>query len=254
MNPIDNEKFGRFLLQLRKNKNLTQKELADKLFVSDKTVSKWERGLSFPNVSLLIPLADLLGVTVTELLKGEQLHNENLDITEVEKLVTCSVDMSVKEQFSQQKRNQKWTAAFLVCALIAVAEILLLTLSGFPIPDEGENLLLVEGLMFLFSGWFCLFAKETLPSYYDENKIHFVSDGIFRLNITGLHFNNHNWPHIVNTGRIWTLAVEVLYPAFLLILYCILGSESCRDLRNILTLPITLGMFVPIYIVGKKYE
>ncbi len=53
-------------------KNLTQKDLAEKLYVSDKTVSKWERGLSMPNVVLLIPIADILDVTVTELLRGEK--------------------------------------------------------------------------------------------------------------------------------------------------------------------------------------
>lgn len=53
MQQIDNEKFGKFITELRKEKNLTQKELADQLFVSDKTVSKWERGASFPNKRIL---------------------------------------------------------------------------------------------------------------------------------------------------------------------------------------------------------
>ncbi len=68
MYQVDNEKFGKFLSEMRKEKNMTQKELAEKLFVSDKTVSKWECGNSMPNVVLLIPIADTLGVTVTELL------------------------------------------------------------------------------------------------------------------------------------------------------------------------------------------
>ena len=55
MYQISNEKFGLFVTELRKEKNLTQKDLAEKLYVSDKTVSKWERGLSMPNVVLLIP-------------------------------------------------------------------------------------------------------------------------------------------------------------------------------------------------------
>lgn len=72
MYQISNEKFGLFVTELRKEKNLTQKDLAEKLYVSDKTVSKWERGLSMPNVVLLIPIADILDVTVTELLRGEK--------------------------------------------------------------------------------------------------------------------------------------------------------------------------------------
>ena len=67
---IDKERFGAFLAQLRKEKGMTQKELAERLFVSDKAVSKWERALSLPDVALLIPLADCLGVSVAELLRG----------------------------------------------------------------------------------------------------------------------------------------------------------------------------------------
>ena len=52
---IDNGKFGAFLVQLRQEKGLTQKELAEKLYVSDKAVSKWERGLSLPDIALLQP-------------------------------------------------------------------------------------------------------------------------------------------------------------------------------------------------------
>ncbi len=80
MYQISNEKFGLFVTELRKEKNLTQKDLAEKLYVSDKTVSKWERGLSMPNVVLLIPIADILDVTVTELLRGEKIDTQkNID-------------------------------------------------------------------------------------------------------------------------------------------------------------------------------
>lgn len=88
MYQINNEKFGQFLAEIRKEKQMTQKELAEKLFVSDKTVSKWERGNSMPNVTLLIPIADVLGITVTELLKGEKLREEKtLNSDEVENLL-----------------------------------------------------------------------------------------------------------------------------------------------------------------------
>ena len=73
---IDNEKFGAFLIQLRKENGMTQKELAERLYVSDKAVSKWERGLSLPDIALLQPLAGELGVTVTELLSGQRLPRD----------------------------------------------------------------------------------------------------------------------------------------------------------------------------------
>ena len=83
---IDREAFGAFLVRLRKEKELTQKELAEQLYVSDKAVSKWERGLSLPDISLLTPLAECLGVTVTELLRGERLGPEPLPVEQVEGL------------------------------------------------------------------------------------------------------------------------------------------------------------------------
>ena len=68
MYQLNKEAFGKFVAGLRREKGLTQRQLADQLFVSDKAVSKWERGLSIPDPALLLPLANLLGVTVTELL------------------------------------------------------------------------------------------------------------------------------------------------------------------------------------------
>ena len=71
---IDRAAFGAFVTAQRKEKGCTQKELADRLFVSDKAVSKWERGLSFPDISLLVPLSQALDVTVMELLQEGNLR------------------------------------------------------------------------------------------------------------------------------------------------------------------------------------
>ena len=76
MYEIDKEAFGKFLAQQRKAKGYTQKALAEKLFVSDKAVSKWERSLSMPDISLLIPLSEILEVSVTELLEGRLFPEE----------------------------------------------------------------------------------------------------------------------------------------------------------------------------------
>ena len=64
---MDTLKIGRYIQRLRKAAGLTQKELAEKLHVTDKAVSKWERGLSYPDVTLLEPLADAFGLSLTEL-------------------------------------------------------------------------------------------------------------------------------------------------------------------------------------------
>lgn len=69
---MDSKKTGVLISTLRKGKGMTQKELADRLHVSDRTVSKWERGAGFPDVSLMMKLADTLGISVNELLQGER--------------------------------------------------------------------------------------------------------------------------------------------------------------------------------------
>lgn len=249
---IDNKKFGEFVAQLRKEKNLTQKELAERLFISDKTVSKWERGLSIPDVSLLIPIADVLGVTVTELLYGERLGRErSLGIEEVEGLVTCSMDMSKQERSVQKKRRLRWVLLYIAAVSVVALETVLLMLNGFM---ELEGLYLVEGLMLVFGGWFCLFAKETLPTYYDENKVHYISDGFFRMDMPGMHFNNSNWPHILKAGRIWTLMVAVLWPLLDGGVRIFLGEEVWQVAQWIAVMIVSFSIFIPVYVMGKKYE
>lgn len=170
MYQISNEKFGLFVTELRKEKNLTQKDLAEKLYVSDKTVSKWERGLSMPNVVLLIPIADILDVTVTELLRGEKIDTQkNIDKKEIEELVVGSLDMAVRDSIHQHRKN--WILAYLLCFFISITEIIMLVVSGSSLAEMKRDILLVTGGMLLFGAWFCFFAKDILPTYYDANKI-----------------------------------------------------------------------------------
>lgn len=69
---MDNIRFGAFVAQLRKEQGLTQKELADRLNVTDKAVSKWETGKGFPDVKLLEPLAQALGISLVELIREKK--------------------------------------------------------------------------------------------------------------------------------------------------------------------------------------
>lgn len=72
---MDKYVTGAVIRKLRENKNMTQEELAEKVFVSSKAVSKWETGQGFPDISLIEPLAQALGISVIELLSGER-HQE----------------------------------------------------------------------------------------------------------------------------------------------------------------------------------
>lgn len=76
---MDNQKMGQFILELRKEKGMTQRELAGKLHVTDKAVSKWERGISCPDITLLPELAETLGVTTGELLNGEKNKSDTVN-------------------------------------------------------------------------------------------------------------------------------------------------------------------------------
>ncbi len=76
-NTMDKYVTGAVIRELREKKKLTQEELAEKIYVSGKAVSKWETGQGFPDISLLEPLAEALGISVIELLSGEDISNRN---------------------------------------------------------------------------------------------------------------------------------------------------------------------------------
>ena len=252
MYQINNEKFGQFLTEMRKEKQMTQKDLAEKLFVSDKTISKWERGNSMPNVTLLIPIADVLGITVTELLKGEKSREEKtLNSDEVEDLVVNSPDLSLRNTIRQQKKN--WVFAFLISIGIVIIEALLLTISGISIKHMGDCLY-ISLLMLLFASWLCMFAKELLPTYYDTNKVNFVSQGIFRIHIAGLSFNNANWGYVLMIFRVFTLGTAILYPIIFYISFLIGGISLWDAIKHPTIIILLIGLLVTTYIVGKKYE
>ena len=107
---MDNIRVGRFIAEKRKEKNLTQKTLAEKIGVTDKAVSKWERGLSCPDVSLLIPLSEELGVSITEILNGASI--DKMEIRLSDDIVVSSVKQYEKHL------NRKAKKIFIIIALI----------------------------------------------------------------------------------------------------------------------------------------
>ena len=179
MYEINKEAFGKFLAQQRKAKGYTQKALAEKLFVSDKAVSKWERSLSMPDISLLIPLADILDVSVTELLEGKHINTEEkIDSQQVENLVKRALSFSEETPEKAKERKKKYGFLFGGCSLFVILELLAgyWYVEGAAIKSYFPDLLLFEGLCFLFGIYAWFFAKERLPAYYDENKISTYSD------------------------------------------------------------------------------
>lgn len=91
---MDNTRFGHFVAQLRKEHALTQKELADRLHVTDKAVSKWETGKGFPDLKLLEPLAQILDVSLVELLQGERTPSPTLTKEEAGQAAVQAMEQS----------------------------------------------------------------------------------------------------------------------------------------------------------------
>lgn len=108
---MENNKIGKFIADARKNKCLTQKELGDKLFVSDKAVSKWERGLSLPDISLLKSLSEILDVTIDDILSGE--FNSGVKIDNLEE--------KIKEiQININKHNKRKYGKIIILLLLII--------------------------------------------------------------------------------------------------------------------------------------
>ncbi len=115
-------KIGKFIADERKRKGYTQKQLSEKLGISDKTISKWERGNGFPEVSLLLPLCNELEITVNELLSGERVSEEDYRKKAEENMVNL-----VREA---QESKKKIILSAVVAGLTIIAAITLFLVSG----------------------------------------------------------------------------------------------------------------------------
>ena len=252
---IDKTKFGAFVAELRKEKGLMQKDLAEKLYVSDKAVSKWERGLSIPDVAILVPLADILGVTVTELLECRRLpKDEPMDSQQTEKIVKKVIGLSEEEQRKYRPDRFKRGLQLLLCAAAGCMEIWLLTMLGFTLEELSSSLFTMMALMAGFGLYFCVFTKEKLPWYYDENRISSFADGFLRMNIPGVYFNNRNWPHIVRAGQLCAMIGLVAAPVVFYIMNRFLPEVWDAASVYIILILVLGGLFIPMMVVARKYE
>lgn len=105
---LENIQFGRFVAQLRKEQNLTQKELAERLHVTDKAVSKWETGKGFPDLKLLEPLAQVLNVSLVELLQGERTPSPTLTKEEAGQAAVQAMEQSQKNTARRYLKLFRW--------------------------------------------------------------------------------------------------------------------------------------------------
>lgn len=116
--------MGSLIQQLRREQGLTQKELAAQLNITDKAVSKWERGLSSPDIALLLPLSEILGISVSELLRGERLAVPPQQETEA--MVTDALRYSQEQKQGKLARLRKGALLLVSAAALLAAGICLL--------------------------------------------------------------------------------------------------------------------------------
>ncbi len=112
---MDYKKIGLFILAERKAKNLTQEQLSEKLCVSPKTVSKWENGNGLPDTELLLPICDIFGITLNELLSGERLREETSKEQADNNLISVLRENEMK--IKKYSKIMNWVIAITVALL-----------------------------------------------------------------------------------------------------------------------------------------
>ena len=115
---MDLVKIGKYIAGKRKDLGMTQKQLAEKLGMSDKSVSKWERGVCLPDVSVYSELCQILGISINEFLAGEDIVRENIDKKSEENIIGLATDSKQK-----QKRLKYIIGILLVTAAIVVLTV-----------------------------------------------------------------------------------------------------------------------------------
>lgn len=127
---MDREMLGRFIAQRRKERNMTQRELAEKLHVTDKAVSKWERGAGCPDISLLEPLAEALELSVDQLLTYQTAPEEPEAAAEpvTSQAVQAVLDLTLEER--RARRRRRWFIAMAVTLSLIVLAVVYVFLSS----------------------------------------------------------------------------------------------------------------------------
>ena len=161
---MDQIKIGRFIAECRKKAKLKQMQLAEKLNVTDRAVSKWETGKSMPDSSIILELCDVLGISANELLSGEEISMEN-DHQKNEQLL---LDMA-KEL--ERKNKTIWTSMWTIMTVSITALIAGLFIAAFLIPEGVWQLVTILGIciVFLIPCFYALKLEVSVGAYKCKN-------------------------------------------------------------------------------------
>lgn len=143
---MNQEKIGKYIVECRKKKNMTQQELAEKLGVSDRTIGNWENGRNMPDLSLFKPLSEILGISIAELLDGGKIDKNNIAYKS-EEILTNTINYQTEKI---RKKENKYI--FFICFLSLII-IIALNVNTIFNNDSLEYLpLIVLGVIFIFLG------------------------------------------------------------------------------------------------------
>lgn len=227
---MDNKKIGQFISDLRKAKHMTQKDLADKLGVTDKAVSKWERGLNYPDIVLLSSIADILGVTTGELLNGEKSSSDSNDTnTDIDSALQYADEASRRRIKSLQNLGTILFSAVLLIGIIVCAICDMAISGGFT-----WSLFPISSILF---AWFILFPI-----------IRFGTKGIVgsltALSILIIPFLYMLSLLIAHSSLIMPIGIRMSAIA-LIFLWIIWGIFKMRSTRKLFASAITLLLVIP---------
>ena len=157
-------KIGEFISSQRRKNNLTQAALAEKLGITDRAVSKWERGKGLPDTSLMLDLCEILGITVNELLHGEKISMENNNQKNEQLLLEMANEL-------EKKNKTIWSSMWVIMTVSITALIAGLFITTFLIPDGVWQLVAILGIcvVFLIPCFYALKLEVSVGAYKCKN-------------------------------------------------------------------------------------
>ena len=157
-------KIGKFIAERRKLVGLTQMQLADQLGITDKAVSKWERGIAMPDTSLMLQLCGILRISVNELLNGEKIDMENNDQKNEQLLLDMAKEL-------EKKNKTIWTSMWFIMGVSMAALLAAIFIARFFIPEGVWQLVTVLGacVVFLIPCFYALKLEVSVGAYKCQN-------------------------------------------------------------------------------------
>ena len=161
---MDQIRIGKFIADCRKEINLTQMQLAEKLGITDKAISKWERGIALPDTSIMLELCDILGINVNELLTGEKISKDNNNQKNEKLLLEMTKELETKSKII-------WSSMWVIMLVSITALIAGLFVAGFLIPEGVWQLVAIIGLciLFLIPCFYALKLEVSVGTYKCRN-------------------------------------------------------------------------------------